>query len=184
MTTISLLSLWFYRSCVCTVVLTSTFLSNSRHRGIIARKTWESQISLTNSKIPWPWISLTFPWPVATLNKYTAFCAPMTHLLGPNSHVRHTADWQFLFIKRFDLKEYKSDFFSGHAFAMSRFNIIWCLPLILCGLSNNLPFFVFWIMFFFVFNFFLQLFLWIACILSLTKSADLSKETLKWPLQL
>ena len=78
MTTISLLSLWFYRSCVCTVVLTSTFLSNSRHRGIIARKTWESQISLTNSKIPWlfskfqisltnykiPWLfpDLEFPW--------------------------------------------------------------------------------------------------------------------------
>ena len=78
MTTISLLSLWFYRSCVCTVVLTSTFFSNSRHRGIIARKTWESQISLTNSKIPWlfskfqisltnykiPWLfpDLEFPW--------------------------------------------------------------------------------------------------------------------------
>ena len=69
MTTISLLSLWFYRSCVCTVVLTSTFFSNSRHRGIIARKTWESQISLTNSKIPWLFskfqISLTnykIPW--------------------------------------------------------------------------------------------------------------------------
>ena len=89
MTTISLLSLWFYRSCVCTVVLTSTFFSNSRHRGIIARKTWvmrksnfpdQFQNSLTFLKIPnfpdqfqnsltfpWPWISLTFPWPVATL---------------------------------------------------------------------------------------------------------------------
>ena len=65
-------------TCVCTVVLTSTFFSNSRHRGIIARKTWESQISLTNSKIPWlfskfqisltnykiPWLfpDLEFPW--------------------------------------------------------------------------------------------------------------------------
>ena len=56
----------------------SGVFSNSRHRGIIARKTWESQISMTNSKIPWlfskfqisltnykiPWLfpDLEFPW--------------------------------------------------------------------------------------------------------------------------